>query len=111
MLDTVPAVSLRLDWLLEQDWVDEKRIVLIGASLGVPFAATVAARDPRVTGLMLVHGAADNQLWLEVLVARRLDTEFLHYPVAKIRYWFGYGPLLDTSKHIATLSLRPVLSI
>lgn len=110
-LDTVPAVSLILDWLLEQDWVDEKRIVLIGASLGVPFAATVAARDPRVTGLMLVHGAADNQLWLEVQVARRLDTKFLHYPLAKILYWLAYGPVLDTSKHVATLTPRPVLII
>ncbi len=110
-LDTVPAVSLILDWLLEQDWVDKKRIILIGASLGVPFAATAAARDRRVTGLMLVHGAADNQLWLEAQVARRLDTEFLHYPLAKILYWLAYGPVLDTSKHVATVSPRPVLII
>ena len=55
-LDTVPAVSLLLDWLVEQAWVDKKRIILVGASLGVPFAATAAgqsellfeaARDPK----------------------------------------------------------------
>ncbi len=110
-LDTVPAVSLILDWLVEQAWVDKKRIILVGASLGVPFAATAAARDRRITALMLVHGAADNRLWLEVQVARRIDTELLHYPLATILYWLAYGPVLDTSKHVATISPRPVLII
>ena len=47
MLDTTPAVSLILDWLVEQTWVDKKRIIIVGASLGVPFAASAAARDER----------------------------------------------------------------
>ncbi len=110
-LDTVPAVSLLLDWLVEQPWVDKNRMVLVGASLGVPFAATAAARDRRITGLMLVHGAADNRLWLEVQAARRIDTELLHYPLATILYWLAYGPVLDTSKHVANVSPRPVLII
>ena len=110
-LDTVPAVSLLLDWLVEQAWVDKKRIILVGASLGVPFAATAAARDRRITALMLVHGAADNRAWLEVQVARRIDTELLHYPLATILYWLAYGPVLDTSKDVATISPRPVLII
>lgn len=110
-LDTVPAVSLILDWLLEQAWVDEEKIILIGASLGVPFAATAAARDERITGLMVVHGAADNRLWLEVQVARRIDTKFLHYPMSTILYWLAYGPVLDTSKHLAAVSPRPVLIV
>ena len=110
-LDTVPAVSLILDWLVEQPWVDKNRMVLVGASLGVPFAATAAARDRRITGLMLVHGAADNRLWFQKQVARRIDTEFLHYPLATILYWLAYGPVLDTSKHVANVSPRPVLII
>lgn len=109
--DTVPAVSLILDWLVEQAWVDKKRIILVGASLGVPFAATAAARDQRITGLMLVHGAADNRLWMEVQVARRIDTELLHYPLATILNWLAYGPVLDTSKYVAAVSPRPVLII
>ena len=110
-LDTVPAASLALDWLVKQPWVDEKRVILIGASLGVPFAATIASRDRRVTGLILVHGAADNRLWLEAQVARRIDTEFLHYPLATILYWLAYGPVFDTSKYVATVSPRPVLIV
>jgi dienelactone hydrolase len=111
VLDTTPAVSLVLDWLSEQTWVDQKKVVVIGASLGVPFAATAAARDTRVRGLVLVHGAADNRLWLEVQVARRVDTELLHYPLATILYWLAYGPALDTSEHVAAVSPRPVLII
>ncbi len=110
-LDTVPAVSLILDWLLDQAWVDKKRIIIVGASLGVPFAATAAARDSRITGLMIVHGAADSRLWLEVQVARRIDAQILHYPLATILYWLAYGPVLDTSKYVATISPRPVLII
>ncbi|MDH3620439.1 MAG: prolyl oligopeptidase family serine peptidase [Gammaproteobacteria bacterium] len=110
-LDTVPAVSLVLDWLVEQPWVDPDRVILIGASLGVPFAATAADRDQRVAGLILVHGAADNRLWLQAQVERRVDTEILHYPLATILHWLAYGPVLDTSEHVATLAPRPVLII
>ena len=110
-LDTTPAVSLILDWLVKQTWVDKKKIIIVGASLGVPFAATAASRDSRITALMLVHGAADNRLWLQAQVARRIDTEILHYPLSTILYWLAYGPVLDTGKHIATVSPRPVLII
>jgi len=110
-LDTVPAVSLIVDWLVKQAWVDKDKIVLIGVSLGVPFAATAAARDRRVSGLMLVHGAADNRMWLELQIARRTESEFLHYPLATLMYWLSYGPIFDTSTHIANVSPRPVLIV
>ena len=110
-LDTTPAVSLVVDWLVRQAWVDKSRIVVVGASLGVPFAAAAAARDERITGVMLVHGAADNRLWFEAEVARRIDAKFLHYPLATILHWLAYGPVLDTRKHVAKISPRPVVII
>ncbi|MGI9270602.1 MAG: hypothetical protein ACR2QT_02410 [Woeseiaceae bacterium] len=110
-LDTVPALSLVLDWLAGQAWVDKNRIVLVGASLGVPFAAKAAARDKRITGLMLVHGAADNRLWAEVQVARRVDVELLHYPLSNVLNWLAYGPIFDTGANVAELSPRPVLIV
>ena len=110
-LDTTPAVSLIFDWLVEQDWADRNKMVVIGASLGVPFAAAAAARDERISGVMLVHGAADNRLWFQVQVARRIDAEFLHYPLATVLNWLAYGPLFDTGKNIAAVSPRPVLII
>jgi dienelactone hydrolase len=109
--DTVPAVSLVLDWVVEQPWADADRIIVVGASLGVPFAAAAAAQDSRIRGAVLVHGAADNRLWIEAQVARRIDTGLLHYPLSVVLHWLAYGPSLDTSKHIAGIAPRPVVII
>lgn len=110
-LDTVPAVSLVVDWLEEQPWVDPDRIIIAGVSLGVPFAATAARHDDRIAGAVLVHGAADNRLWMETQVARRIDTELLHYPLSVVLYWLAYGPILDTGQHVTHLTPRPLLII
>ncbi len=110
-LDTVPAVSLAVDWLLDQTWVDAEQLIIVGASLGVPFAATAAARDPRIKGAILVHGAFDNRLWLQRQVERRVETKILHWPLGTILYWLAYGPVLNTPERTARISPRPVLII
>lgn len=111
ILDTVPAVSLVIDWLQQQPWVDADRIVVVGASLGVPFAAAAAARDERISAAILVHGAADNRLWLEVQVARRIENAALHYPLSNLLNWLAYGPVFDTPRFVAKISPRPVLIV
>ena len=110
-LDTPPSVSLALDWLSQQPWADRERISLVGASLGVPFAATAAARDERVSVLMLVHGAADNRLWLEANLARRIDHAWLQPTLATILHWVAYGPVFDTRERVAAVAPRPVLIV
>lgn len=111
ILDTIPAVSLVVDWLHEQDWVDPSRVFIIGASLGAPFAVSAAARDERIRGAVIVHGAADNHVWLEVQIARRVDAEILHYPLATVLFWLAHGQSLNSSENIAAVSPRPVLII
>ena len=111
MRDTVPAVSLALDWVLAQPWADADRVIIVGASLGVPFATTAAARDQRIRGALLVHGAADNRLWLEAQLARRIDTQALHYPLSVLLHWMAYGPALDTRERIGAIAPRPVVII
>ena len=108
--DTPPAVSLMLDWLDQQDWANGPRL-LVGASLGVPFAAKTAARDARIDGVILVHGAADNERWLTVQVARRVEQEFLHAPLGTLLHWLAYGPTFDTARNVAQIAPRPVLVI
>ena len=110
-LDTPPSISLTLDWLAQQPWADRERIFLVGASLGVPFAATAAARDERISGLMLVHGAADNRLWLEANIARRMDRAWLQPALATILHWVAYGPVFDTRERVAAVAPRPVLIV
>lgn len=110
-LDTVPAVSLVLDWLLDQSWADPEKIIIIGASLGAPFAAATARRDQRIRSIVLVHAAADNRLWLEVQLARRSDSGLLTYPLSYLLHWLAYGPIFDTRDHVAHLAPRPLLII
>ena len=110
-LDTVPAVSLVLDWLSEQPWADGDRTIMIGASLGAPFAAAAARRDDRIAGLVLVHAAADNRRWLEVQLARRMASGLVTYPLSHVLHWLAYGPVFDTGEHVAHLSPRPLLVI
>lgn len=110
-LDTVPAVSLAVDWILEQPWADAEQLIIVGASLGVPFAATAASRDSRIKGAVLVHGAADNRLWLQRQVERRIDSKILHWPLGTILHWLAYGPVLNTPERAARISPRPVLII
>ena len=110
-IDTPPAVSLVLDYLEQSTWANQDEIVIVGASLGVPFAALIAARDQRIDGAMLVHGAADNEAWLETQVARRNDVRFLHRPLAKVIHWLAYGPTFDTSANVALISPRPVIIV
>lgn len=109
--DTPAAVSLAVDWLADQSWADTEQVFVVGASLGVPFAALVAARDPRIDGAILVHGAADNQAWIEAQVARRNDARFLHRPVATLIHWLAYGPTFDTAANVALIAPRPVIII
>lgn len=111
ILDTVPAISLILDWLLEQAWVDKEQIIIVGGSLGVPFATAAAARDLRISALIIVHGAADIRLWLERQIERRIDNAALHYPLSAVLYWLAYGPVFDTARFITMISPRPVLIV
>jgi fermentation-respiration switch protein FrsA (DUF1100 family) len=110
-IDTPPAVSLAVDWIGEQDWADTEQIVIVGASLGVPFAALAAARDQRISAAMLVHGAADNRVWAEAQVARRVDSKILHRPLAAILHWLAYGPTFDAAGNVARIAPRPVVII
>lgn len=109
--DTPPAVSLVVDWIVNQRWVDTTQIVIVGASLGVPFAALAAARDGRIDGALLVHGAADNEAWLETQIARRNDIEALHGALATVVHLFAYGPTFDTARNVALIAPRPVVII
>lgn len=108
--DTPPAVALALDWLSSQPWA-QGGTVLIGASLGVPFAARAAAFDARIGGVILVHGAADNELWLTAQVARRVENAAAHKPLGTLLHWLAYGPTFDTTSNVAQIAPRPVLII
>ena len=57
-----------IEYAIARPEVDSSRVLLVGASLGVPFALRAAAREPRAKGVALLYGSADLGDW----VARNL---------------------------------------
>jgi len=110
-LDAAPAISLTADWVLQQPWTEAERLALAGVSLGVPFAATAAARDRRFRLLLLVHGVASNEAWIRHDLARRADLGPLLAPAAMVLNWVVYGPLHDTATHVAEVAPRNVIIV
>jgi hypothetical protein len=111
LLDTPPAVSLALDWLVEQPWVDRTRVELVGASLGVPFAAVAGALDPRFRRVWLIHGAADNRGLFEHNLRSRIANGWLRAGAADLLYLLAYGPTLEPDRWVPRIAPRPVVII
>ncbi|MGH8221343.1 MAG: alpha/beta hydrolase family protein, partial [Woeseiaceae bacterium] len=105
-LDTPPALMLALDWLLRQPWADPGRAELVGASLGVPFAAVAGALDQRFTRIWLVHGAADNYLWVMHAVGHGIDNELLRGLAARMALLLVYGNSFRTDEWIREIPPR-----
>lgn len=111
LLDTPPALSLALDWLLQQPWVDPARVELMGVSLGVPFAAVAGALDDRFQRVWLVHGGTDNRAWL----AQRLESRITNGPARAGTAWLlhllAHGATFRTEEWVPQIAPRPVVII
>lgn len=111
LLDTPVAVSVALDWLAQQPWVDTGHVELAGVSLGVPFAATAGARDERFRRVWLIHGAADNREWLANNLASRIGSRPVRQLVAHLLIRFAHGATLDTERAVARIGPREVVVV
>ncbi len=110
-LDSPPALSLTLDWLLEQAWVDPDRVNLIGLSLGVPFTAPAGALDERFSRVFLLHGGGDNLEWVMHVGRKSVKNEALRRIVARGALLLVYGNTFDTVRWIAETAPRPVVLV
>jgi cephalosporin-C deacetylase-like acetyl esterase len=110
-LDTPPALSLIVDWLLEQPWVDPRRIELIGVSLGVPFAAAAGALDTRFDRVWLMHGGGDNASWTAHGARRHIGNDTLRRIVSQAALLLAYGNSFDTVHWIEQTAPRPVVLV
>ena len=111
ILDTPPAISLAVDWLAAQPWVDTRQIELVGVSFGVPFAATAAAVDDRFGRVWLVHGAGDNALWAEHALRSRIENDLARHFLARLVLLISYGASFQTLERIEQIAPRPVVVI
>lgn len=80
VLRTPAALFLAADYLGGRPDTRGDDLVLIGASFGVPFAATAGALDPRFRSVLLLYGGGDNRN----LIAWNLERR---YPAAP--EWFA----------------------
>ena len=111
LLDTPPAVSVALDWLLTQPWVDPDRVELMGVSLGVPFAAVAGAHDGRFRRVWLIHGGVDNQAWLAQRLESRIGSPFLRNGTASLLHLLAYGSSFRTEDWVPRIAPRRVVII
>ncbi len=110
-LDSPPALSLTLDWLLEQPWVDPDGVNLIGLSLGVPFTAPAGALDERFSRVFLLHGGGDNLEWVVHAGRKSIKNDAVRRVVARGALLLVYGNTFDTVRWIAETAPRPVVLV
>lgn len=110
-LDTAPALALAAQWLVTEPWVDTERVELVGASLGVPFAAVAGAIDDRFSRVWLLHGGGDNVSWVSHLGRRNIANETLRRGVARFALLVTHGYSFDTPKWLGRIAPRPVVVV
>ncbi len=110
-LDSPPAVSLALNWLLEQDWVDADRTELAGVSLGVPFATAAGALDERFGRIWMLHGGGDNVSWVSHNARRHIDNAALRHLTARTVLFIVHGRSFETQRWIPEIAPRPVIIV
>jgi len=106
VLETVPVVSMGVDYLLSRDDVDPGRVVLVGGSLGAMFVPAAAATDRRIAAAAILFGAGD----IERLLRSDLDLPgWVAAPVA----WAGavLTAPVEPLDYVADVSPRPLLLV
>ena len=110
-LDSPPAVSLAVTWLLKQDWVDPERVELAGVSLGVPFATAAGALDERFGRVWMLHGGGDNVSWVSHNARRHIDNDVLRHLTARTVLFIVHGRSFITERWIPEVAPRPVIIV
>ena len=106
---TGPALSLAAAALAQHPAMRESKVILIGASLGAPFAAQAAAADSSFSALVLLYGFAD----LEHMFERTLSR--LEWPPAvrpaAVRLATHLVQDFEPVNHLRRLESMPVLLV
>lgn len=99
---------LAVSFLEESEGLEAQRLLLVGASLGTPFAVLHAALDARVPRVLLVHGGGDFPMVLRSIASRRGRAWRGH-----LESWLAEALLdsFDPIHYIAEIAPREVILI
>lgn len=110
-IDSPPALSLALSWLLQQEWLDAERAELAGVSLGVPFAVAAGAVDDRFSRVWMLHGGGDNLAWVDHAARRHVENDFLRRQLSRFALFMVYGNSFDPRRWIPEIAPRPLIIV
>lgn len=111
LLDTIPAVLLATDWLVEQAYVDPERVELAGGSMGAFLVGPAGALDPRFRRVWLVHGGGEPAAALELGLAAHIDYPPARRWAARLVSALASGHHLAPEKWVGRISPRPVIVV
>lgn len=111
LLDVPPALSIALDWLIQQSWIDPARVELMGVSLGVPFVAVAGAIDSRFRRVWLVHGSSDNRDWIANRLESRIENPWLRSLAAGLLHLLAHGASFRTTEWAPRIAPRETVVI
>ena len=111
VLDTVPAILLAVDYLLEQPYVDASRLELAGVSLGAFLVSPAAVLDERIRRVWIVHGAGNPAEVIEYELRDNVRTRPLRRMLASLITFLAAGQYLAPEHWVGRISPRPVIAI
>ena len=111
MLDITPAILLSLDYLYQQDYVDQQQVELAGVSLGAFFVAIPAALDKRIRRVWFVQGAGDPETIFDYRMVHRIESPWWRRQVASLIALLGNVHHLTPERWVSRIPPRQVVAI
>ena len=111
VLDTVPAILLATDYLLEQPYIDANRLELVGVSLGAFLVSPAGVLDKRIRRVWIVHGAGKPVEVIDYGLRDKVHIRPLRRMIAALVNVLAAGHYLAPERWVGRISPRPVIAI
>jgi hypothetical protein len=111
VLDTVPAILLATDYLLERPYVDPSRYELVGVSLGAFLVSPAAVLDERIARVWLVHGSGQPAAVLDHALREDVGVAPVRRLLAAVLDKLVGGEYLAAEHWVGRVAPRPVIVI
>ena len=109
--DTPPALMLAMDYLVEQSYVDPRRVEAAGVSLGVPFVCIAGALDERFARVWAIHGSGHSYTPLEHNMRRTIPFAPVRVAAAGLATVLIGGPRLAPERWVDRIAPREFVMV